>query len=136
MRSLISLAFNEELEGELQTFSLFVEKESSINIFWGFIRASFRFFGEPEGIAKYYYVEFKSLDNFFEENSTLPMADSEPIVDIFKYCININTNLFTSLVDSMILKSFMMLYRISNSSLHNAKRCTVRSTIHRIYQCI
>ena len=27
------------------------------------------------------------------ENSTLPMADSEIIVDIFKYCVNINANL-------------------------------------------
>ena len=27
------------------------------------------------------------------ENSTLPMADSEIIVDIFKFCINANVNL-------------------------------------------
>ena len=27
------------------------------------------------------------------ENLTFPMADSEKIVDIFKYCVNINANL-------------------------------------------
>ena len=39
---------------------------------WDFILVSFRFFGEPEGIAKCYYAEFKRLDKFFVENSTLP----------------------------------------------------------------
>ena len=62
---LIPIAFNEELEGEIQTFSLFIEKANSINIIWDFILISFRFFGEPEGIAKYYYAEFKRLDKFF-----------------------------------------------------------------------
>ena len=62
---LIPIAFNEELEGEIQTFSLFVEKANSINIIWDFILISFRFFGEPEGIAKCYYAEFKRLDKFF-----------------------------------------------------------------------
>ena len=49
---LTPIAFNEELEGELQTFSLFIEKEKSLNI----ILASFRFFGEPEGITKCYFA--------------------------------------------------------------------------------
>ena len=31
---LIPIAFNEELEGELQTFSLFVENEKSLNKVW------------------------------------------------------------------------------------------------------
>ena len=86
---LIPIAFHEELEGELQTFSLFIEKEKSLNIIWEFILASFRFFGKPEGIAKCYFAEFKRLDKFFVENSTLPMVESETIVDIFKYCVNI-----------------------------------------------
>ena len=64
-----------------------------MNMIWDFILISFRFFGEPEGIAKCYYAEFKRLDKFFVESSTLPVADSEIIVDIFKYCINIFTNL-------------------------------------------
>ena len=91
--SLIPLAFNDNLEGEAQTFSLFVEKDNSLQIIWEFILASFRFFGEPEGISKCCYAEFIHLDKFFMENSTLPMADSEIIVDIFKFCINANVNL-------------------------------------------
>ena len=35
----------------------------------------------------------KDWTSFFVENSTLPVADSEIIVDIFKYCVNINANL-------------------------------------------
>ena len=62
-------------------------------LLWVFILVSFRFFGEPEGLAKCYYAKFKRLDKFFVENSTLPKADSEIIVDILKYCVNINTNL-------------------------------------------
>ena len=81
--NLIPIAFNEELEGEVQTFSLFVERKNSINIIWDFILMSFRLFGEPEGLAKCYYAEFKRLDKFFVENSTLSVADSEIIVDIF-----------------------------------------------------
>ena len=54
---------------------------------------SFRFYGEPEGIHKWYFSEFKRLDKFFVENSTLPVADSELVMDIFKYCVNINKNL-------------------------------------------
>ena len=49
--SLIPLAFNDNLEGEAQTFSLFLEKDNSLQIIWEFILASFRFFGEPEGIS-------------------------------------------------------------------------------------
>ena len=79
--NLIPIAFNEDLEGEIQTFNIFIEKANSIDIIWDFILISFRFFGEPEGIAKCYYAEFKRLDKFFMENSTLPMADSEIIVD-------------------------------------------------------
>ena len=30
---------------------------------------------------------------FFVENSTLTVADGELIIDIFKYCVNINNNL-------------------------------------------
>ena len=47
---LIPIAFNKELEREIQTFSLFVEKANSFNIIWDFILASFRFFGKPEGL--------------------------------------------------------------------------------------
>ena len=42
--SLIPLALNEDLEGEIQTFSLFAEKVDSLEIIWDFILASFRFF--------------------------------------------------------------------------------------------
>ena len=40
-----------------------------------------------------YSAEFKRLDKFFAEHSTLPLAESEVIIDIFKYCVNINENL-------------------------------------------
>ena len=63
--SLIPIAFNEDLEGEMQTFSLFVEKENSLQIIWEFILASFTFFGELEGISKCYYAEFIRLDKFY-----------------------------------------------------------------------
>ena len=45
---------------------------------------SFRFYGEPGGIQKWYFSEFKRLDKFFVENSTLPVADSELVMDIFQ----------------------------------------------------
>ena len=51
------LAFNEQLEGETQTISLVVKKESCLNTIWDFILASFN---EPEGLAKCYFAEFKS----------------------------------------------------------------------------
>ena len=89
--SLIPLAFNDNLEGEAQTFSLFVEKDNSLQIIWEFILASFRFFGEPEGISKCYYAEYIRLDKFFMENSTLPMADSEIIVDPISTFMNSET---------------------------------------------
>ena len=91
--NLIPIAFNDEMESELLISSLFLETHHSINIIWDYILISFRFFGEPEGIHKCYFAEFKRLDKFFVENSTLPLADGELIVDIFKYCININDNL-------------------------------------------
>ena len=89
---LIPIAFNEELESEIQIASLLIETPNSINIIWDFILISFRFFGEPEGLHKCYFAEYKRLDKFFIENSTLPVADSELIIDIFKYCVNINNN--------------------------------------------
>ena len=35
----------------------------------------------------------KDWISFFAEHSTLPLAESEVIIDIFKYCVNINENL-------------------------------------------
>jgi hypothetical protein len=52
--SLIPIAFNEELESEVQIPSLLVETPNSINIIWDFILISLRFFGKPEGFAKCY----------------------------------------------------------------------------------
>ena len=91
--SLIPIAFNEELESEVQIASLLVETPNAINIIWDFILISFRFYGEPEGHQKCYFAEYKRLDKFFVENSTLPVADSELIIDIFKHCVSININL-------------------------------------------
>ena len=47
---LIPIAFNDELDKEVQLNCLFVNTKDSINIIWDFIFISFRFYGEPEGI--------------------------------------------------------------------------------------
>ena len=93
--SLIPIAFNEDLEGEIQTFNIFIEKENSLQVIWVSILASFRLFGETEGIAKCYFAEFKTLDKFMADNTTLPVVDfySETIVDLLKYNVKINANL-------------------------------------------
>ena len=91
--NLIPIAFDDDLEVNIQTTKLLIDTKLSINIIWDFIIISFRFYGEPEGLYSSYYVEFKRLDKFYIENSTLPLADSEAIIDIFKYCVNINENL-------------------------------------------
>ena len=44
--SLIPIAFNEDLKG-------------------GFCLGAFTFFGEPEGIAKSYFAEFKRVEKFW-----------------------------------------------------------------------
>ena len=90
---LIPIAFNDELEKEVQHNCLFVNTKDSINIIWDFVLISFRFYGEPVGIYSCYFEEFKRLDRFFSEHSTLPLAESEVIVDLFRYCVNINDNL-------------------------------------------
>ena len=90
---LIPVAFNDELDKEVQFNCLFVNTKDSINIIWDFILVSFRFFGEPTGIYACYFEEFKRLDKFYTENSTLPMAESEVVIDLFRYCVNINNNL-------------------------------------------
>ena len=51
------------------------------------------YFYLTEGLHKCYFAEYKRLDKFFAENSTLPVADSELIIDFFRYCVNINDNL-------------------------------------------
>ena len=90
---LIPIAFNDDLESKIQSASLFVDTPNSINIIWDFILISFRFHGEPEGLYKCYSAEFNRLDKFFVEHSTLPVAEAEVIIDIFKYFVNINSNL-------------------------------------------
>ena len=59
--NLIPIAFNDEMESGVLISSLLLEIQDSINIVWDFILISFRFFGEPEGIHKCYYAEFKRL---------------------------------------------------------------------------
>ena len=83
----------DDLESKKQFASLFIETPNSINIIWDFILISFRFHGEQEGLYKCYSAEFKRLDKFFVEHSTLPVAEAEVIIDIFKYFVNINNNL-------------------------------------------
>jgi hypothetical protein len=90
---LIPIAFNDELDREVQLNELFVNTKDSISIIWDFILISSRFYGEPEGLFACYSEELKKLDKYFIEHSTLPLAESEAIVDIFKFYININENL-------------------------------------------
>ena len=90
---LIPIAFNDELDKEVQFNCLFTNTKDSINIIWDFILVSFRFFGEPTGLYACYFEEFKRLDKFYIEHSTLPMAESEVVIDLFRYCVNINNNL-------------------------------------------
>ena len=91
--NLIPIAFNDELDREVQLNELFVNTKDSINIIWNFILISSRFYGKPEGIFACYTEELKRLDKYFIEHSTLPLAESEVIIDIFKFYININKNL-------------------------------------------
>ena len=69
--NLISIAFNEDLESEMQIARLLIGTPDSINIIWDFILISFRFYGEPEGIHKCYFTEYKRLDKFFFLSKTL-----------------------------------------------------------------
>ena len=68
--NLIPIAFNEALEGEIETFSLFVEKDNSLQIIWDSILASFTFFGEQQGISKCCFAGFIRLNKFLLDNST------------------------------------------------------------------
>ena len=89
---------------------------------------SFRFYGEPEGIHKCYFAEFKRLDKFFVENSTLPVTDSEVVIDFFKLCVNIkkkvlevrnsdisNTGLTTARIDTDVVIQETVLPRVSET---------------------
>ena len=69
--NLIPVALNDEMESRELISSLPLEIHDSINIIWDFILISFRLFGEPEGIHKCYFAEFKRVDKFFVKNSTL-----------------------------------------------------------------
>ena len=93
MLNLIPIAFDDDLEANEQVTKMLIDFKTALNIIWDFIIISFRFYGEPEGLYSCYTSEFKRLDKFFVENSTLPLADSEAIIDIFKHCVNINENL-------------------------------------------
>ena len=56
--NLIPIAFNDELDREVQLNNLFVNTKDSINIIWDFILISFRFYGLPEGQFSCYSAEF------------------------------------------------------------------------------
>ena len=75
--NLIPIAFNDDLDREVQLNSLFVDTVDSIYIIWNFILISFRFYGNQKGCIH-------------TEYSTLLLAECEVIIDIFNYCVNIN----------------------------------------------
>ena len=87
------IAFHDKLGGEMKIFNLFVEKPTSINIIWDLILLWFRFFGEPEGLHKCYFSEFKRLEKLLPKHSTLLIANSKTIIDESRYCVDINENL-------------------------------------------
>ena len=65
--NLIPIAYNEELDKDVQLNKLFVNTKDSINIIWDFILISSRFYGEPEGLFECYSDKFKRLDKYFLE---------------------------------------------------------------------
>ena len=52
---LIPLAFDDDLDIQVQVNGLFVDKVNALSIIWDFILLSFRFFGEPVGLHRCVY---------------------------------------------------------------------------------
>ena len=63
--NLIPIAFDDDLETNVQVTKMLIDNKLSLILFWDFIIIFFRFFGEPEGLYTCYYSEFKRLDKFF-----------------------------------------------------------------------
>ena len=90
---LIPIAFDDDLDIQVQLNGLFTEKEIALSTIWDFILISFRFFGEPVGLHKCIYDMFLRLDTYYLEHATLLVEEYENIIDIFRYCVNKNEKL-------------------------------------------
>ena len=93
---LIPIAFDDDLEIQVQVNGLFTDKVNALSTIWDFILLSFRFFGEPVGLHRCLYEMFLRLDKYFVEHSTLLVEDYEGIIDIVRHCVNLNENLLKS----------------------------------------
>ena len=91
--TLIPIAFDIDMETQIQLNSLFVDKENALSTIWDFILISFRYYGSPGGLHKTTHDEFLRLDRYYLEHATLLIESSEQIIDIFIYCVNRNDNL-------------------------------------------
>ena len=89
---LIPIAFDDDLDIQVQLNGLFADKANALRTMWDFIVISFRFFGELVGLHRYCYDIFQRLDKYFVQHSTLLIEDYEAIIDIFRFCVNKNEN--------------------------------------------
>ena len=90
---LIPIAFNDDLETQVQLNGLFTDKVNSLSTIWDFTVISFKLFGELEGLQKYFYDLFQRLDKYFVQHSSLLVEDYESIIDVFRFCVDKNENL-------------------------------------------
>ena len=81
------IAFDDDLEIQVQINGLFTQKVNALSTIWDLILLSFRFFGEPVVLHKSLYDMFLRVDKYFVEHSTLLIEDYEVIIDIFRYCV-------------------------------------------------
>ena len=91
--TLIPIAFDIDLETQVQVNSLFVDQENSLSTIWDFILISFRHYGSPVGLHKTTHDVFLQLDSYYLEHATLLIESYENIIDIFIHCVNKNDNL-------------------------------------------
>ena len=93
---LIPIAFDDDLEIQVQLNGLFTDKENSLSTIWDFILISFRYNGIPVGLHKSTHDIFQKLDSYYLEHATLLIEDYEDIIGIFRHCVNKNDNLLRS----------------------------------------
>ena len=91
--NLIPIAFDIDLDTQIQVNNLFVDQENSLSTIWDFIIISFRYYGSPVGLHKNTHDCFLELDRYYLEHATLLIESYENIIDIFIHCVNRNDNL-------------------------------------------
>ena len=90
---LIPIAFDIDLDTQVQVNNLFVDQENSLSTIWDFIIISFRYYGSPVGLHKNTHDTSLELDRYYLEHATLLIESYENIIDIFIHCVNRNDNL-------------------------------------------